>query len=114
MLIQIGEKVHVITRRLFEGDLRRHFVGIVTGADGSALRLSGFAFVFDDSLNDFLRQDERRERVFGLTDAGLVINVLPANANLDTMHYTSDDERRRILTDGETFSFNINEFGINR
>jgi len=114
MLIQAGEKVHIITRRLFESDLRRHFAGIVIGADGSTLRLSGFAFVFDDGLNDFLRQDDRRERIFSLTDAGLVINLLPASANLDAIRYISDDQGRRILTDEETFNLNINEFGINR
>ena len=29
MVIVAGDKVHIMTRRLFETDLRRHFVGVV-------------------------------------------------------------------------------------
>jgi hypothetical protein len=114
MLIQVGEKVHVITRRLFDNDVRRHFVGVVTGADSCALRLSGYAFIFDETENDFVRLDERRERVISLTDAGLVINILPGGTNLETVRYTADSRGRHIVTDGESFNLNINEFGLNR
>ena len=34
-VIDIGEIIHVITRRNFEGDLRRHFVGTVQAVNGS-------------------------------------------------------------------------------
>jgi len=114
MLIQVGEKIHIITRRLFENDLRRHFVGVVTGADACALRLSGYAFVFDETQNDFVRLDDRRDRVISLTDGGLVLNILPAGANLEAIRYTTDSQGRRITTDGESFNLNINEFGLKR
>jgi hypothetical protein len=29
MGLQVGEKVHIITRRLFENDLRRYLAGVV-------------------------------------------------------------------------------------
>jgi len=114
MLIQVGEKIHIITRRLFENDLRRHFVGVVTGADACTLRLSGYAFVFDETQNDFVRLDDRRDRVISLTDGGLVLNILPAGANLEAIRYTTDSQGRRITTDGESFNLNINEFGLKR
>lgn len=39
MIIERGEKVHIITRRLFESDLRRHFVGEVLDSEGSVARI---------------------------------------------------------------------------
>ena len=32
MVVEPGEKLFIVTRRLFEGDLRRHFVGEVKAA----------------------------------------------------------------------------------
>jgi hypothetical protein len=39
--IEIGDKVHIITRRRFESDMRRHFVGEVIGISGELCRLRG-------------------------------------------------------------------------
>ena len=44
-----GEKVFVITRRLFDEDLRRHFVGEVQEITNVAMRVQGYSFVFDDN-----------------------------------------------------------------
>jgi hypothetical protein len=42
-----GEKVFVITRRMFAGDLRRYFVGEVQEVSSFAMRIQRYAFVFD-------------------------------------------------------------------
>lgn len=114
MVIQVGEKVHIISRRLFEEDLRRHFAGQVTAVSESMMRLKGYVFVFDESLNDFVRQADLRERLSGIADAGLVINLLPSNADLALVRYATNDKGQRILTDGETFTLDISEFGPRR
>ncbi len=114
MVIGIGEKVHVITRRLFESDLRRHFAGIVIEVADSSIRAKGFTFVFDQSTNEFVRREEERVRIFTLTDAGIVINLLPVDAQLSNMKYQIDERGQRVVTDGVTFSLNISEFGSNR
>ena len=44
-MIATGEKVYVITRRTFEGDLRRQFVGEVQAVTDFAMRVQGYAFV---------------------------------------------------------------------
>ena len=114
MVIQVGEKVHIISRRLFEEDLRRHFAGQVTAVSESAMRLKGYVFVFDESLNDFVRQDDLRERLSGIGDVGLVINLLPSKTDLALVRYATNDKGQRILTDGENFTLDISEFGPRR
>ena len=109
-----GDKLFLITRRLFESDLRRHFVGEVLEVSAATVMVSGYAFVFDQTVNEFVRRDDLRTRIFSLIDAGIDIGVLPRDAYLEDIRYYLDDERRRILTDQKTFKMNVSEFGINR
>ena len=44
-VIDVGDKVHIITRRLFEDDIRRHFVGEVTRVSGELQEVQGYTFV---------------------------------------------------------------------
>lgn len=40
MILKTGEKIHVITRRNFEGDMQRRFIGEVIEARGSLARVT--------------------------------------------------------------------------
>ena len=51
MLVEIGEKVHIAVRRMFETDLRRHFVGEIKAANDSVVRLIGYSIVYDKNKN---------------------------------------------------------------
>ncbi|MDX1437991.1 MAG: hypothetical protein R3335_14355 [Anaerolineales bacterium] len=114
MILKPGEKVHIITRRLFENDLRRHFAGEIERVSDSALRVRGYSFVYDGATNEFLRREEERLRVFPTEDAGLIINVIPDDTDLAKLAYLVNDEGERILTDGKSFSINVSEFGARR
>lgn len=114
MLLQSGEKIHVITRRSFDGDLRRHFVGQVIAANESTARVKGFTFVFYPGPNEYVRRPDMRERIIALSDAGNIINVIPENINLEDLVYRASEQNRLVVTDHKSFSLDINEFsGIN-
>ncbi|MCJ7735180.1 MAG: hypothetical protein MUP11_11600 [Anaerolineales bacterium] len=114
MTVQVGEKLHIITRRLFEGDLRRHFAGVVEEVTGTIIRVRGYVFVFDEGVNEFVRRNEERRRLFSVSDAGLVINILPLETEVEDLRYKMNDLANRVLTDGKTFSLNISEFSSTR
>lgn len=114
MLLKPGEKIHVITRRLFDGDLRRHFVGQVVAASENTARVQGFVFVFYPGSNEYVRRPEVRERILALNDAGNIINVIPENINLGDLVYRASEQNRLVVTDNKSFHLDINEFsGIN-
>jgi hypothetical protein len=46
-----GEKVHVMTRRLHEHDVRRHFAGECTKVAGGTMRVEGYSYTLD--INEF-------------------------------------------------------------
>ena len=114
MTLKIGEKVFIIARRLFEGDLRRHFVGEVLESADTTARVRGYAFVYDSVSGDFVRREELRTRVFSLTDAGYIINLLPEEVVLEEVSYQKNAKNQRIITDGKIFQMNVSEFSATR
>jgi len=110
MALENGEKVFIITRRFFQQDLRRHFVGEVLESTETVARVRGYAFVYDDTNGNFEKRDDVRTRIFSLTDAGYTIMLLPSGAILEDVRYQVDEGNRRMITDGKTFKMNITEF----
>ncbi len=110
MFLDPGEKVHVIERRLFEGDVRRHFVGEVRGADVMAMRVEGFVFVHDATSSTWVRGSVRRSRIIPIGSSGFVINVVPRDTHIDDVRY-EEVNGRLTVTDGASLHLDINEFG---
>jgi hypothetical protein len=113
MILEQGEKVHIVERRLFADDIRRHVAGEVLRCTERAIRLSGYVWVFDVTNGQFVRKPERRERLVCLGER-LSINVLPLEANLEAMKYVTDPYKELLVTDEKSFSLEITEFSAMR
>lgn len=79
MVLEPGEIVHVVERRAFEADVRRHFAGRVDVVHDAAMRATGFVYALHAGRRLYERRSPERTRVFSLVDARLVINVIPAS-----------------------------------
>ena len=110
MLLVAGENIHVIVRRSFADDIRRHFLGEVVALDENAVRVRGFAFVYDQNENSYVKRLDRRERIISLVDVGNIINVIPKTVELDDMNYCMSDQNRLVISDGKSYQLDINEF----
>ena len=110
MLLDIGEKVHVIERRMFESNVRRHFFGVVDRVDATAIRVTGYVFVYDSGMSGYVRGAELRTRIIPLATTGFVVNIAPAETDVEKVRYV-EKNGRLIVTDDGPFSLDINEFG---
>lgn len=112
-IVTAGEKIHVITRRLFKDDVRRHFAGIVTAVNSvqDVIRAEGFTFVFESASMKYIRREDLRCRVISLIDAGVNITMLPKDVNIGQLRY-AEFNGRLVVTDGK-FKLDVNEFGPN-
>ena len=108
--IEVGDKLHIITRRQFENDVRRHFAGEVTAISGELQELRGYAFVFEPGINEFTRRPELRTRIFSVAQSGLIVNKIPTEVAIASLHYRVV-EKHLVVTDGRSFTLDINEFG---
>jgi hypothetical protein len=114
MMLSIGEKIFVIARRRFENDIRRHFIGEVQNVSETAVRVCGYAFVFDNMLSEFVKGEDLLTRIYPMIDAGLVISVLPREVILEEVRYSMNEKKQRIITDDKTFEISVSEFGLKR
>ena len=108
-LVRPGEIIHVIERRLFAGDVRRHFVGEIEACTQLALRVKGYLFVYDSGASGFTRKPETRTRLIPL-DNRVIINLLPQGVSVEAIGYGHDAEGNLTLTDGAGFELDISEF----
>ncbi len=114
MIIEKGEKVHIVTRRHFNGDLRRHFVGEVLDVEGIIVRIEGYAFIYDSTKNDFIRKPRKRVRIFDLGQSGYIVTIIPSQVLLHELTYKSTDQKTLLFTDGKSFQIDVSEFGVHR
>ncbi len=54
-------------------------------------------------------EPEKRTQIFTLTDARIIINVIPVDANPDNIEYITQ-ANRLYLSDSQDFTYDINEF----
>jgi hypothetical protein len=112
MILDVGEKVHIVERRYFADDLRRHLVGEIIKSSDNAIRVKGYVWVFDVTKG-FVRKPEARERVLYPSDRS-TINIIPKEVDLDEVKYVISPKEGLIVTDGKKFRLSINEFGSKR
>ena len=113
-MLSKAEKVFVITRRLFEGDRIRQFVGEVQESTDSIIKVRGYAFVHDDFTNEIVRREDIRTRIISLVDAINLIFVIPKDVILENVQYKLNDMNERVISDNESFTMNLNEFGASK
>ncbi|MGB5488974.1 MAG: hypothetical protein WBN06_16400 [Lysobacterales bacterium] len=111
MLLEINEKVHVVIRRTFETDLRRHFVGEIKLAIGSIARIEGYFVIFDKNKNTFIKKPSQRVTIMDLSSSGYWVNIIPKEVQLADLKYHYNNINNLTITDGKLFELDINEFG---
>ena len=107
-VVAVGDKLHVVTRRFFEDDVRRHFAGEVTMVAGGLCEIRGHSFVYDGGTNEFVRRMQARTRVFSLGEAGHIVTRIPSDVPIDALEYRYF-EGRLAVTDGGDFVLDIHE-----
>jgi len=110
MIISPGEKIHIVSRPLYDEDTRRYFVGEVINAEGDLVRARGYVFVLDRRSQKFHKLPELRIRIFGFADARIIVNVIPNDTEIEAIDCQINDQARMVVTDGRSFRLDIHEF----
>ena len=111
MLLLKGDKIHVVHRRLFDKDIRKHFIGEVEEYEAGIVRAVGHVFVIEDTNeNVFRKMPERQIRLISLNQGAVHVNIIPPTVDLDKATYESRGRDLRV-TDGSEWHLDIKEFG---
>jgi hypothetical protein len=114
MIIGKGEKIHVVMRRLFEDQVQRHFAGEIVDVDGSVVRATGYAFIYDPLKVQYIKKPELRTTILDLAESGYIVNLLPISVVIDDLRYETVNRDYLAVVDGKGFELDVNEFGTRR
>ena len=109
MILQKGEKIHVIHRRHFDKDPHRHFLGVVDAYENGIARVTGHIFTVDLAKFVFFRRTEKRTRIISLNSGEVLVNILPPSVDLDKVVY-KQEKKSCSVTDGGNWFMDISEF----
>jgi hypothetical protein len=110
-MFEPGEKFHLVERRAFETDLRRHFGGETIEARDGIVLAAGYAFVYDADRDRWVRSTDLRRRIVSLADSRNLVRLIPRETKLEEVQYVLKD--KLVVTDGK-FQLDINEFNAKR
>jgi hypothetical protein len=111
MIIEKGNKIHIVYRALYENSTRRHFVGEINAVDGTCCRIEGYEFVYDSKTTMYVRKPEKRITIIDVAESGYIVNMIRPDINIDEITYRYKSEMGLVATDNKSFTLNINEFG---
>jgi hypothetical protein len=108
-LLEPGERLLVVHRRLFERDDSRFFLGEVEAFDAGIVRVTGYSFVRDAIGGTVCRKHEPRTKLLSLTSGTLLVYILPRSLDLvrAELHWKAAEI---WLTDGDQFRMNLSEW----
>ena len=109
MILQQGEKLHIIHRRYFEKEPRRHFIGAVDIYDAGLARVTGNVWVVDTVKFAFIKRPEKRIRIISLVSGDLLVNIIPPSVDLEKIYYHQEKKGVRV-TDGTDWYLDLSEF----
>ena len=108
MLLEAGEKVLVVHRRLFDHDRPRFFVGRVDAYEAGVMRVTGLSYVRDVADGQVAEKREARTKLLSLSSGTLIVYLLPAEAAVESIRFVLDRELL-TLSDGQGFTMNLTE-----
>jgi hypothetical protein len=113
MIIEPDEKIHVIFRQLFEGDLERHFIGTVEKCEINLVRAMGYLYCKETRIGhvgDFVKRLNVYVRIIPLDCETVVVNVLPKAVNIEKITYKYDVPDGAVrVTDGSDWHLDLSD-----
>ena len=109
MILQKGEKIHVVHRRRLEKEPHRHFIGVVDAYEDGVARVTGHIFAVDSVKYVFFRRPEPRTRIISLHSTDVLINIIPPSVDLDKIVYKQEKKSVRV-TDEANWHMEISDF----
>src|SRR4051812_30451811 len=108
MILQEGDKLLVVHRRLFESDEARFFIGVVDGYESGIVKVTGFSWIREQFAGSFVEKKDPRTKIFSISSGTLMVYELPNQLDPKTARFESDHEGRLWLVD-TGFKMNLSE-----
>ena len=109
MVLEPGNHLLIVHRRLFEADHSRFFVGRVEGYDSGVARVSGYSFGRDHLNSKFIRKPDLRTKLIGIGSGTLIIYCLPNDISLEVVVFDVTESGLKLVCPPDV-SLNLSEY----
>ena len=103
-MLEQGEKLLIVHRRLFEKDSGRFFVGDVQAYEDGIVKVKGYTFVRDMWTGAVNKKSDIRTKVVSLVSGTFIVYLLPETVHLDLVKISGE-----VLTDDRGFTMDVSE-----
>ncbi len=100
MILEQGEKVLIVHRRLFEEDHPRFFTGIIDAFEQGLAKVTGYSWIRNQFEVPTYQKGEKRTKICALSSGTVV---------MESMNIETDKDGRVMLCDGNHFKLDISE-----
>lgn len=110
MVLNAGDKVLVVHRRLYELDETRYFVGVVEAYDAGVAAVTGRTWVRDQFSSRLVAKNDERTKIIAFASGAFLSYRLPASTDLALVRIEHDSATRRVtLTDDRSIMMDLTE-----
>ncbi len=108
--MEVGSKVLVHHRRMFDTDRPRYFVGSVVQCGGGVASVYGKTWVQDPFSGTFRSLQDLRTKLLSLSGCpGVITYELPPDLDLEKVNIETEGATRSYLTDGAKFRMELSQ-----
>ncbi|MCG8404665.1 MAG: hypothetical protein MI923_05645 [Phycisphaerales bacterium] len=109
MILESGDKILVVHRRLFDKDENRYFVGTVEAFESGIARVTGYSFVRDFIGGLVFRKPDPRTKLLSISSGTLLVYVLSKEVPIEALEFVVSDDGGVTATDGKSLHMNLSE-----
>ena len=109
MILDEGDKVLIVHRRLFAEDAARYFVGVVDGYENGITKASGFTWVREQFGGNFYGKKGLTTKIFSLASGTLIVYRLPQSVDPVKVIFENSNNGSSWITNGAEFRMDISE-----
>lgn len=109
MLLNSGDKVLIVHRRIFETDKSRFFVGQIEAYETGIAKVRGHTFSRDPHSKVVYRKKEERVKLISLSSGTLFVYQLASAIDLAKLHFETDSDGSFSLKEDNRKIMDLNE-----
>jgi hypothetical protein len=104
-----GDAVLIVHRRLFSDDQSRFFIGTVQDYEAGIACVKGVTWLRDPANGEYCAKPDTRTKVISASSGTLMIYLLPAGCQTESLELAKRDDRHLVLRDGQGFEMDLSE-----
>lgn len=108
MLLNCGDKVLAVHRRLFEGDQSRYYLGEIVAYENGIAKVEGYSWTMEKMHCRIMRKSGLSTKLLALASGTLIVYQLPDGVDPATVEFSTQGSQI-LLVHGEDTILDLTE-----